>query len=220
MRNLLFIFPVLLIFSCSHHENEKEKRSLSTVNMPEKEVNAAKKSATGKIFQVDTAYIRWTAYKTTKKIPVSGTFKEVEWQNWHPASSPQALAERLYFKIRTNSVHTDNPERDKTIYEYLFGKLLEGNYIEGRVAEAGAGKIRVVLRFNGLEKPLDFLYSVNDTLLHAVAYFDLIKDFQAGEALYFLHTACKDKHTGPDGISKTWPDVKVEAFIRYHEKDE
>ena len=219
MRNLLFIFPVLLIFSCSYNKNEKEKHSLSTVNIPEKEVNAAEKSATGKIFQVDTAYIRWTAYKTTEKIPVSGTFKEVEWK-WHPAASPRELLKNGYFKIRTQSVYTANPERDKTIYDYLFGKILEGNYIEGRVASVGKDTVRVVLRFNGLEKPLDFAYTVNDTMIHAVSSFDLVKDFQAGEALYFLHTACKDKHTGPDGISKTWPDVKVEAFIRYHEKDE
>ncbi len=161
--------------------------------------------------------MKWTAYKTTARIPVSGTFKQIEWKNLQQASSPVECVKNLYFKINTSSIFTDNPERDKTLYEYLFGQMLEGNFIEGRVAEVDKKnhRIRTVIRMNGLEKSLEFPYQMNDSVMHASVNIDLEKDFMAGEALYFLHTACKDKHTGEDGISKTWPDVKLETEIHF-----
>jgi len=219
--SFLSLLPALIIISCQ--SGQSEQNNTDDTREAKFRQNASRTAERlQNLYTVDTAYIRWTAYKTTEKIPVSGTFTRVEWKNLHDAETPQALLDSVAFKIYTAGISTDNPERDKTIYDYLFGKILYGNYIEGRVTQRDEknSRLTVDMYFNGLKRPLTFSYTVSDTLIHAVSSFDLEKDFQAGEALYFLHTACEDKHTGPDGVSKTWPDVKVEAFIRYHKKDE
>jgi hypothetical protein len=209
-----YLFPLLLglvLISCK----EEKTRNKSGSNPPT-EKTVKKQSKT---FVIDSLEIRWTAYKTTKKIPVNGTFKNTEWKNILTAGSPEKCLEKLYFKTVTPSVFTANPERDRTIYEYLFGKMLEGNVIEGRMKKIIPGRnyMQIFIRMNGIEKQIDFHYRKTGHTLTAEAVIDLTKDFQAGEALYFLHTACEDKHTGPDGISKTWPDVKLEAIIKFHE---
>ncbi len=205
MKKLLFILLPFFFISCQ----PESKNSGSNDALPETPEKG--------MYEITGSEIKWTAYKTTAKVPVGGTFTDVEWKNFVQAGLPEQALRKLYFKINTRSIFTDHPDRDKTLFEYLFAKMLEGNYIEGRVAgiDTGAKKIKVVLRMNGLEKALDFPYVKNDSVIHAATVIDLEKDFQAGEALYFLHTACKDLHTGEDGISKTWSEVKIEADFYY-----
>jgi hypothetical protein len=204
---LLLLAFIILSVSCSHSENKTRKPQ--AVSKKEKA-----------LFEITKAQIKWTAYKTTEKTAVPGTFNEIEWKNFKPAVAPGLCLRNVSFRMKTASIFTGKPERDKTLYEYLFAKMLEGNYIEGRVAAVDTAKkyVKVAIRMNGVEKLLDFPYSVNDSTVHAAINIDLEKDFMAGEALYFLHTACKEQHTGKDGISKTWPDVKLEADFYYNKE--
>ncbi len=209
MKKFFILVFLLSLASCNQKSGDAVKGETSLEKTLEKASNYT--------YHPLSISLQWTAYKTTKKDPVSGTFQKIHWKNLKSAQNPENTVENLYFKIDASSVFTNNSTRDQTIYEYLYGKMLEGNYIEGRTEKIMPEKqtIRMVIRMNGVEKQTDFTYTLNDSILHAVATIDLEKEFNAGEALYFLHTACKDKHTGEDGISKTWPEVKLEAFVRF-----
>jgi hypothetical protein len=40
-----------------------------------------------------------------------------------------------------------------------------------------------------------------------------LKNWNALEALASLNKACEALHTGPDGVSKTWEDVAINASV-------
>ncbi len=217
---LLILTMTFFLFSCSNEKNNTEPQSSAGQNQNLQQKTPSTAPAPGKQadYVVDSVRIKWTAFKYTNKTAVAGTFDKVAWKGLHKAASPGNTLEHATFSIDVKSLNTNNPGRDQTITEYLFGKMMETNQIEGRIikVEPENALIKVVLRMNNHEKIVGFRYIFQDNVLKAKSKIDLIKDFKAGEPFYFLHTACEDKHTGPDGVSKTWPDVDLEAFVYFH----
>ncbi len=196
MKKLVMLLILSGIISCQNN-SQKEKKN------QEKPVET--------LYQIDSVKINWTAYKFTSRAGVNGAFDKVDWKGLKKGKNGIEMLSSAEFKIDVSSLNTGNPGRDSTIVEYLFGKMMETNFIEGRVKNISDKKMTVVIRMNNREKPVDFDYTFSDNKIVAIGQIDLVKDFDASEPLYFLHTACKDKHTGEDGVSKTWPDVKLMA---------
>ncbi len=216
--NAIFIFSFLVVLLASCSNNNQAKPNKKTI--PEKTVQNPKKTDTPSVFAIDSIKIQWTGFKYSNKTGVNGTFDKIKWQGFQEASSPAKCIEKASFDIDVSSLNTGNPGRDKTIREYLFGKMMETNHIEGRITgiDEQNAAIKSVIRMNNTEVPVVFRYTDDGKAVTAVAHIDLVKDFKAGEPLYFLHTACEEKHRGKDGISKTWPDVDLKAVIFYHKK--
>ncbi|NPA43018.1 MAG: hypothetical protein GXO27_03195 [Chlorobi bacterium] len=213
MKKIYFITFILLI-GCGRKDSQK--------NSPTSEAapSSARVSTRPPSYELDTAYMQWTAFKTTAKIPVEGTFTQTRWDLKRRVNRPEEFVERAYFKTLTSSVHTGNPERDRTIFEGLFARMIEGKIIEARTAslDTASQTVRIAIRMNGKEVLVPFKYRITgDTLLTAEGSVDLLKDFGAAGPFQSLHEACKDQHTGEDGISKTWTDVDLKAFIKYHQ---
>ncbi len=202
MKKGIFLVLLAFLWSCQNAGTEQKSGEKADVAKPA-------------VFQVDSAKVFWTAYKYTKRVGVNGSFDRVEWKGLKAGKQLSEILNGASFKIDVQSLNTGNPQRDKTITEYLFGKMMETNFIEGRVLKTddARGIITVVLRMNNTEKPVDFKFTQVDNHVTAIGKIDLVKDFHADEPLYFLHTACEDKHTGEDGVSKTWPDVDLKADL-------
>ena len=63
----------------------------------------------------------WTAYKTSDKVAVGGTFNEIEITSDGSSDNPMSLIESMKFSMKTASVETQNEERNGKIANLFFG---------------------------------------------------------------------------------------------------
>ena len=121
-----YYFPIIfLLFLLSCQPSSKKNSPIWPVNTKRnsnlKERNLVSKSLT------------FTAYKTTAKIGVPGTFKEIHTQgDIHKvsATTPEAL-NGIGFEIPISSLSTNNPARDSTIAASFF-KDIQNSEISGK----------------------------------------------------------------------------------------
>jgi len=98
-------------FSCKQTKKEEEKteEAVATYSIVE-----------------DSTDIRFTAYKTTDKVPVGGTFQEIE-LSYTAGETPMETLNGLEFTIPVSSLFTNDPTkvRDPKIIEFFFEKMAE-----------------------------------------------------------------------------------------------
>ena len=164
--------------------------------------------------------VEWTAFKTTDKLPVVGTFKTIEVKGLESAKDLKKLVQSWKASIDVSSLETQNPGRNLTLLQSFFKKLKKQE-ITGKVKKFKGheqGSFDLALTFGGVTKsiPMEFIFEIEkETRKHKmVAMGEMrISDFKAGDALNILNTACVDLHKGSDGKSKTWDDVKLKISI-------
>jgi len=165
--------------------------------------------------------VTWTAYKFTEKAGVTGSFDRIATEGLKTGATPAAVFESLAFKVETASVNTKNPDRDSKIHRSFFQKLKEGETLQGSVKEIKAEQAQVDLRINGVARQAHFKVQTTDSKDSVQVSFssDLdLQDYGADAAIASLNTACKELHTGSDGKSKLWPDVKIDITTRLKKK--
>jgi hypothetical protein len=158
----------------------------------------------------DSTTINWTAYKTTAKVPVKGQFSEVTIENAKKDSTVLGALNGLKFKIQVSSLFTNDTIRDGKLKKYFFGSMKSTSFINGTVHLNLENTSTVELTMNGITRELPVAYIITDNKVTIVGNMDL-DNWQAKAALEALNIVCKDLHTGDDGISKTWSDVKIEV---------
>ena len=169
---------------------------------------------TAKMYTVlaDSTIISWTAYKTTAKVPVKGQFSELIIENAKKDSTMLGALNGLKFKIPVNSLFTNDTLRDGKLKKFFFGSMQNTNFIKGVLHMNNENTSMVELTMNGITRELPIAYIVTDQKVTIVGNMEL-DNWQAKAALEALNLVCKDLHTGDDGISKTWSDVKIEVII-------
>jgi polyisoprenoid-binding protein YceI len=170
-----------------------------------------KKPATPKFtYSVDpkTSVVKWTAYKTTDKVPVSGTFKTIEILNPKEANTALEALNGIEFKIPVNSIDSKNPGRDAKLVKDFFGSMKDTQYLSGTIKLENNGKGSVHLKMNGIGKDFPITYVLSDQIVEMNATMNL-DNWQAKAAIDALNKVCFDKHKGADGISKTWSEVTL-----------
>ena len=155
--------------------------------------------------------LKWTAYKTTDKLGVKGTFNTIIVDNNKKETSIESIINSTKFKIPTSTVYTGNDPRDILIKTYFFGAMMNTDTIYGSFSSAKDGKGVVAIKMNEVEFKNNFSYSFENDSLKINAGL-LLDNWNGYTALSSLHEQCFDKHTGPDGVSKTWPDVDLEII--------
>jgi hypothetical protein len=200
MKSILniFIFAVLLISITSSCSNNSEKNK-DTLAKKELSFLGAQTS------------IKWTAYKTTDKLGVKGTFKNTIIENDASATKLEDIINSTKFKIPISTLYTGNDPRDYLIKTYFFGSMMDTDTISGSFSSAKDGKGKVAIKMNNVEFKNDFTYTFQNDSLKINATLEL-DNWNGYTALSSLHEQCFDKHTGPDGVSKTWSDVDVEII--------
>ena len=192
-KSIIALMLIAITTSCGNSsENEKNTKS-------KKELTHLDAKTT----------IQWIAYKTTDKIGVKGTFNDFESENKDKVSSIEEIISTTKFKIPTSSVFSGNAPRDILIKTYFFGAMMNTDTIYGNFVSAKDGKGLVAIKMNNVEFENDFTYSFRNDSLKINASL-LLDNWNGYAALSSLHEQCFDKHTGPDGVSKTWPDVDLE----------
>jgi len=189
MMKKLIILPIAILmvtaFSCKDAKKGFEDGK-KDAEKPMKEV-ANKFSLVN-----DSTKVSFTAYKTTEKKPVGGQFLEIDITNSEKGTSALDALNGTTFKIPVSSLFTNDGTgtRDPKIIEFFFGAMKNTTLISGvfKVIDATKCSIDVTLNGQTANIPLEYeVASIND--------------------------ACKALHTGPDGVSKTWSEVAVQATV-------
>jgi polyisoprenoid-binding protein YceI len=193
---------VALISACSS-TGEKHQEEQKSVNC---QLSYADKSIN----------VKWTAYKTSERVGVSGTFDTVLVSGTSEAAELAGVLANASFSIPTSSVNSANPDRDGKIFRHFFSTMVETSELKGKVLEATETELKVLLTMNGVTDTVPFSVSRTDSVLNLVGNIELA-DYQAVASADSLNQVCFDLHKGADGISKLWPDVKLEISALLNE---
>ena len=216
MKKLASILVIIMVLiSC----NQETKNHSTKDNAKSGEPKAQKTEKQLWTLDADQSSVHWTGYKTTKMVPVSGEFKSFEITGVKPYADMLATLKNARIRIKVASIFSSNEDRDSKLVEYLFGKMMQTNDIYARVEgiDVKNQQIKLNINMNNHEKvvPMNYNIDTEKGTITMEGKIDLVKDFDAGEPLYFFHTACEDKHKGEDGVSKTWSEVGIKAVIKY-----
>lgn len=195
---LIFLFAVAL-FSCKQNAPAEEVVTETT-----EEVVVQKLSIVN-----DSTTVGWTAYKTTDKAPVKGTFTQFTIENVNDAETPIDILNGASITVPMSSVFTKDTARDATLRTFFFDKL--AGDIKGTLTFE-EGDAFLTLTLNGVEQKFPVQYSISDDVFTLESVIQLA-DYKALDALKSLHKACKDLHMGADGVSKTWEEVAINGRV-------
>lgn len=161
----------------------------------------------------DSTKINWTAYKTTDKVAVGGTFNKLELitQNKGKGTTPKDILDNASFSIPVNSVFTNNEDRDTKLKNIFFAALENTIVISGTI-EVVDNKYVATISLNNVTKKINLTSNYTNNKLTLNGTINL-EDFNASSAIKAINNACLDLHKGADGISKTWPDVAIIASV-------
>lgn len=179
---------------------------------------AAKKEKCTFEFDAKGTQMKWTAFKTTEKLAVAGSFDKVKVKpHKNKASAMIDLVHGAKFTIEAMSVNSGNPTRDATLKTVFFGKL-DKKEITGVVKKIGAtprGVMDVEIQLNGVSKVIPFEYSVQeDGKFESTGKIEAM-DFNLKLQHEALSQACKALHAGKDGVSKTWTEVDLQLVSQF-----
>lgn len=203
-----FTLSMLLVLSLGCKQTKKE-------NTEQQQVSKELGADTYTLIK-DSTKVGFTAYKTTAKVPVKGSFKNIVISNDHVGSTPLEALNGIAFSIPVSSLFTNDATgiRDPKILKFFFGVMTNTELISG-VFHAADKKCAIDVTLNGtsVNIPLDYTMDT-DTSISFKGVLNL-EDVNALDALASINKACKDLHTGADGISKTWSEVALEAQVQF-----
>jgi hypothetical protein len=197
---LLTIFITITFFSCKEVKKKELEKTTNKVLVVDKEKTT----------------INWTAYKTTDKVPVKGTFTKFSIENQPSGTTVNEAINGLSFKISVNSLATNDTIRDGKLIQSFFGSMENTTEISGKIKISSETSGTAEITMNGISQTFPINFSIANETATINATIDL-NNWKAQAAIDALNLVCKELHTGPDGISKTWNDVAIEVLISFQE---
>lgn len=161
----------------------------------------------------DSTKVKWTAFKTTDKVAVGGSFTQIDLKDVKTGNSPEEVLEGVAFSIPVSSLFTDNADRDSKLKTIFFGTLKNTELLAG-VLNFRDGKCMMSLSMNDVTKQVPLEYTFENNLFSMKTTLNL-NDFGGSTALAAINKACYDLHKGPDGVSKTWETVDIMGEVLF-----
>lgn len=164
--------------------------------------------------------VEWTAFKTSAKTPVRGSFKKLDvTAPKGGASTLRGVLERSSISFDPREIETGDPARDATLRTVFFG-LWKEKRITAKILSAElnavetSGALSVRITANGVRKEIPMKLRALEAAASALPRFIAeglihIADFDLQGPFATLHSACEKLHTGPDGVSKTWDMMEI-----------
>lgn len=204
MRKLILLGTVAVLAACGGSPERKA---------PAEQVTPIKSTAhCVYAFNQNNTTFNWLAYKHTDRIGVPGVIDSAIVTGMVTAENPQDVFKNATVTLFMPSLDSKDATRDKKIVDIFFGAMSNAESIAGKVMsvagdnESGTGEI--MLKFNEISNTLPFEYAIADSRLKLTFVVDF-NNFGAESAVDALNKACDERHTGADGKSVLWPDVKV-----------
>lgn len=147
--------------------------------------------------------IKWTAFKTPKRIGVTGSLPNYSVSGKMKGSSVADLLKGQKIDIRVNKVNSGNEGRDVKIVKFFFSGLVGGDTMTAKVKDVTKDVISMDLTLNGKKHEVALMYTLKGMKLTAKGHMDLF-DFGMIKQLHALNKACYAMHEG-----KTWSTVML-----------
>lgn len=145
--------------------------------------------------------IKWTAFKTPRRIGVTGSLPNYSISGKMKGASVAELLKGQKIDIRVNQVASGNAGRDVKIVKFFFSGLVGGDIMTAKVKDVTKKIITMELILNGKKNVIPLMYKMNGMKLTATGHMDLF-DFGMIDQLHALNKACYAMHEG-----KTWSQV-------------
>ena len=204
---ITLLLTSVLMFSCNTNSSENSKS------------NAKLKEACKYRLKTEDLKFEWTAFKTTEKIAVKGSFDDIQTNSNNTNASIMNVLIGSEFKINLNSINSGNTDRDSKLINLFFQNLSKPDIITGIVEECDGdnnkGKTIINLLINNISHQVRMNYKLEENIVKLNGGLDLL-NWKAEKSLNALHEACLQLHTGKDGISKTWSvmDINIEIPVK------
>lgn len=190
---------LFVLFSCKS-ENKKDENV-------KKEAPKKVSTAAYSLERAENS-IGWTAYKTTEKIPVKGSFTKVKITSGGEGNTAKEAINGAEFSVPVSSIFTSDSSRDFKIKKFFFSVMENSMLLSGKLMLEDDTKGYVDLTMNGIKQKLPFTYTLENNVFMMNTTMNIL-DWNAKNALESLNKACFDLHKGQDGVSKTWNDVAI-----------
>lgn len=201
-KRALFTIALSLIFfsSCTSGEESSTEEQTGAENQEEQAVCMYR-------YNEGTSKLTWTGYKTTEKKGVPGSFNEITVSS-EQSEDPKKVVESISFSIKTSSVETNDESRNQKIAT-LFFDVMNTPFIEGKIMELkDDGNAIFEITMNDITIDVEGKYKLEGAKFKWDSDID-VSSWNGMMAVESLNEACKDLHTGEDGVSKTWSEVKL-----------
>ena len=207
MKKILLLTLISISITGLSCEKEKtEEKKVEKIEVKKEVTKAVKKTFT----LMEGATVKWTGYKTTDKLPVSGTFTTVKVENMKPGANAMEALDGVTFSIPVNTISSKLEERDTKLKTVFFGAMADTAEIKGNLVTKTGKESFVNLTMNGVTMKLPVTLKVDGDAVNLTAKLDL-KTWKAQAAVVAINLACKDLHKGKDGVTKTWDEVMIEV---------
>ena len=205
--NLLALGMLLILgFSCKQAKKENTEQQKESKEVMSDSFTLVK----------DSTKVGFTAYKTTEKVPVGGQFKDINITNTKSGATPLEALNGTEFSIPVSSLFTNDPTgtRDPKLLKFFFGVLKNTELISGIFKTTADNKCSIDVTLNGETSNIPLEYTMDsENKITFKGVMDLA-NWNALDAVTSINKACKELHTGTDGVSKTWSDVAVQAEVQ------
>jgi hypothetical protein len=173
-----------------------------------------KKSIDKYAINQDSISVQWTGYKTSAKVGVNGEFKNITISNNKQGNTLQEALNGTKFEIPISGLNSGNAERDGKLKKLFFGVMDATLSLSGtlQLEKDGTGYIDILMNSVRHKLPVTYVFDGLNLEINGVMTLD---DWKVNSAIESLAKACFEQHKGPDGISKTWKEVLVNAHVLF-----
>ena len=202
IKLLVLALVVLAGYSCKDAKKEKEKE---VKEMAPESYTLVK----------DSTKVSFTAYKTSEKLPVGGKFMKINIKDSKNGATALETLNGTEFGIPVSSLLTNDATgtRDPKLLEFFFGAMQDTEIISGVFKTDSDNKCSIDVTMNGETSNIPLEYTITDETSITFNGTLNLEDWNALEAVASINKACKELHTGTDGVTKTWSDVAVQAQV-------
>lgn len=199
MKKTIYLFASLFlaatIASCSSNEAEHEH-----------DEEHAEPVCTYSYDEGSTEF-EWTSYKTSEKKGVPGTFNEIEVTS-ESSTDPKEVLQSITFSMSTASVETQNEDRNGKIATLFFETINTASIVGSIKSLDDDGKAMIEITMNEITVDIEGEYTLNEGDFSFESVID-VSAWNALAGIEALNEACSELHTGEDGVSKLWSEIKL-----------
>jgi len=210
MKKIVFGLGLIsaALFSCTEQKNEEGvEQTTATIELTQEEPSEIVEGV------VKHSSVKWTGFKTTEKVGVSGTFDAVQVTNTNEGKTAEEVLQDAKVRVAISSINSGLEDRDGKLKMVLFGAMANTSDIYGDI-KFKDGKTFITFTLNNVSKEYEVQSKFENNVFTITTTIDLV-DFNANPAVEALNNACGDLHKGADGVSKTWSEVEIEGTITF-----
>jgi len=153
--------------------------------------------------------VKWTGYKTEKKVPVSGTFNTIKF-DIKSSDNLSTFLKSSIVTIESSSLESKNPARNLNMTSTLFS-IATSKVIEGNISDVNEMKKSLTLNvsMNEITKAIPMMYEINDGKIVAKGSIDIL-NFGMKNSFMAFAKKCAAFHQ-----NKSFSEVGIEFTIPY-----